>query len=301
MLRSRFQIRVSHDNTGKNPAWHLSRVTVSGGSLQRPVSFPCKQWIKAGQLTCTLEPSASVERSARYNFRIYTGSAKGSGSDATVSFQVNPRNRVCHACETIIVFRQASTVQVYGVDGSCTGAMRFEGGPDTLNRGEIDTFDAEESDVGDVERLIVSHDGRGRSGGWYLDMVPAAHQSCRPSLEAGNPLIPGLPEQVELEVIGYGVVDLETQRYTLMCQAWLNDEAGLQRTLRPTTRGTDVCTYVVKVSQEGCFPSDGVCGNASISCAPCSRFARATGRVRRRTQMLRSSSAEIWVLPASTS
>jgi hypothetical protein len=174
-------------------------VEVSSAALSASVTFICNQWLKLGQLSCELKPAATGRgRTARYRFRVHTGSCKGAGTDASAFFQL------------------------FGEDGSETGPVCLEGGLDRLLRGSVDGFEVEEADVGVVDCLRVWHDGKGRTGAWYLDLV-------------------------ELDVVRFGASDVETESHVLLCQAWLSDETGVERTLRPSQRAARVCTYKVEV------------------------------------------------------
>lgn len=84
------QLRVEHDNTGSGPAWHLKQVVVTSKALRSPIIFLCNQWLRAGQLSCEMKPMKKRpgRGTAVYKVKLYTGSARGAGTDANVALQV---------------------------------------------------------------------------------------------------------------------------------------------------------------------------------------------------------------------
>eukprot|EP00951_Prasinocladus_malaysianus_P005280 scaffold37550_cov20-Prasinocladus_malaysianus.AAC.1 len=63
-------------------------------------------------------------------------------------------------------------LQVYGEDSTATAPFALDNGSaHALQRGRVDEFELQATDVGPVERIRVWHDGSGRGAAWYLDMV----------------------------------------------------------------------------------------------------------------------------------
>ncbi|KAJ9526209.1 hypothetical protein QJQ45_009677 [Haematococcus lacustris] len=104
-----------------------------------------------------------------YRITVFTSDLRGAGTDANVS------------------------IELHGDNGS-VGASRLETQANNFERGAVDQFLVKGSDVGDVTRVVISHDNSGVGSAWHCQQVevfnPATQRSyffpCNAWLEAGT-------------------------------------------------------------------------------------------------------------------
>lgn len=61
--------------------------------------------------------------------------------------------------------------------------------------------------------------------------------------------------QVEIRAESRSAVDGGPKPCVYLCQGWLDDDNGAERTLHPSTRGTAVTTYIVTVRARLAHPA----------------------------------------------
>lgn len=172
------RVTVSHDNTGPNPGWHLDFLEVvphfecscsacekggtasgySGGERKqsagkKTVYFPSKKWfdkekddglISRELLASTTDPR---KETLTYKVTVVTGSCKGAGTDSEVS------------------------ITLIG-DKADNGLARvLQGPPGAFSRGSRDVFTLPLSNLGELKKVRIGHDGKGLQPGWFLDSV----------------------------------------------------------------------------------------------------------------------------------
>jgi hypothetical protein len=192
------KVRVSHDNTGPNPGWHLDFLEVvphfecscslcgpSSGSSgeskkqvakKKPVFFPCKKWFdkEKGDGLISRELLASVtdprKEMQSYKVTVVTGSCKGAGTDSEVS------------------------IVLIGDKSDSGPAQVLQGPQGSFSRGSKDVFILQVPSLGDLKTVRIGHDGKGLHPAWFLDSV---------EVEAG-----------------------EKQKWYFPCQAWLGSFEG---------------------------------------------------------------------------
>ncbi|XP_011477254.1 lipoxygenase homology domain-containing protein 1-like [Oryzias latipes] len=191
------KIRIGHDNRGTNPGWHLDRVEIRRqlrkGKGSETTIFPCECWLAKseddGETVRELVPSSVItEKLMRdgtlktteidvedaleihmYKVSVRTGDMYGAGTDANVF------------------------LTIYGDLGD-TGERKLaksENNKNKFERGEVDRFDIEAVDLGQVFKIYIRHDNSMIGADWYLDQVE--------------------------------VLDVETEEvYMFLCERWLS-------------------------------------------------------------------------------
>lgn len=87
-----------------------------------------------------------------YQVKVITGDRRGAGTDANVS------------------------VVIYGDKGYSGQPKILQTGANNFERGATDIFGVESSDLGELTKLRIGHDGTGFGSGWFLDKV--SFHSC---------------------------------------------------------------------------------------------------------------------------
>ncbi|XP_065836583.1 lipoxygenase homology domain-containing protein 1-like [Oscarella lobularis] len=166
------KIRIGHDDTGPGAGWFLDRVVIQSDD-EKLYTFHCQRWLSTseddGQIVRDLFISQSVEASllktTSYHIAVETGDCRNAGTDANVF--------VC----------------LWGSDGDMGRRPLKYAASDPrhrnkFERGHIDKFTFESADIGDVERLLIGHDGTGPGSGWYVsrvtvDVVSSSSDACQ--------------------------------------------------------------------------------------------------------------------------
>ncbi|CAD7701204.1 unnamed protein product, partial [Ostreobium quekettii] len=109
--------------------------------------FCCDGWLSPDRGTeRTLTPAQFAVERGEYKVLLYTGQARGSGTDANVF------------------------VELIG-DRGTSGRLDLEDTGASFRRGRCDAFDLSCTAVGSLLEMAVGHDGSGGSPGWYLEMA----------------------------------------------------------------------------------------------------------------------------------
>eukprot|EP00736_Rhodelphis_marinus_P000918 Rmarinus@m.27357 len=169
-------IVLAHDNSNDSPDWFVSSVRIRNNENGRVWFFPCGTWIsqqgdadteterlarKHGKppaphwVEKTLHPSASADgsigQSVVYEVEVETGDVRGAGTDANV------------------------TIDIIGSNGS-TGDRRLDNNKNNFERGRVDTFLLDCSELGRLQKIRIGHDGSGFGSGWFLERVTVTNK-----------------------------------------------------------------------------------------------------------------------------
>lgn len=154
------QIRITHDNTGKGPGWHLDYVQVSPEDATCKTTFSANQWLYNKHLEVTLNQKFSKnscgEDSTTYEIDIKTGNKKGSGTNSNVF------------------------IIIYGEKGE-TGKLLLKDAETKRNLFESshsDKFIGKAKDIGRITRVRIGHDNKGTAPDWFLDKVSIKTETC---------------------------------------------------------------------------------------------------------------------------
>eukprot|EP00727_Mastigamoeba_balamuthi_P010665 m51a1_g6220 hypothetical protein (2032) ;mRNA; r:217273-223689 len=153
---------VGHDNSGLGPGWFLDRLLVEDAESGVAWELPCGKWLAkdqgdglierelaVGASPAALVPQDGVRPAQRgYVVSTFTGDVPGAGTDANVS------------------------VVLFGEQQRESGRLALtKRGRNLFERGQRDDFEVACADLGELERVLVSHDNKGLGAAWFLDRV----------------------------------------------------------------------------------------------------------------------------------
>ncbi|KAM5305132.1 lipoxygenase homology domain-containing protein 1 isoform 3-T3 [Glossophaga mutica] len=149
-----YKLRIEHDNTGRNSSWYLDRVIVT--DTKRPhlrYFFNCNSWLSKVEgdrqwcrdLLASFNPM-DIPRGNKYELKVSTGDILGAGTDADVF------------------------INIFGEYGD-TGERRLESAKKNFEKGAEDRFTLDAPDLGQLMKITVGHNNKGRSAGWFLSKV----------------------------------------------------------------------------------------------------------------------------------
>ena len=152
------KIKIWHDNWGLGPAWKLARIEVTNTSdpSEEFVTFPANRWLdKQHGLEAILTPDRDGDGQGdaleggvevEYNVAVHTSDIRFAGTDSNVF------------------------LEMHGSKGSM-GERKLEDRRNLFERGAIDNFKFQASDIGDIEKIIVRHDNSGLGPDWHLKQI----------------------------------------------------------------------------------------------------------------------------------
>ncbi|GIL93966.1 hypothetical protein Vretimale_245 [Volvox reticuliferus] len=142
---------LSHDNTGKNPAWFLLKVVVTSSHPEEPETtvFICNRWLqdanRAVHPSVELLPGGELPPVMHYKVAVTTSDIKGAGTESKVY------------------------LELIGAAGPL-GPIHLDN-PAAFERGATDTFILDGPDLGELLCLRVTCDGSGMRPLWHLDHI----------------------------------------------------------------------------------------------------------------------------------
>ncbi|VDO04174.1 unnamed protein product [Rodentolepis nana] len=137
-----------------NATWYLKKLSLTVNEFSLRYFFNVERWLSLNhnedKMEFSLQPT-SVERLFNvvpYEITFYTGHEIGSGTDALVY------------------------LQLYGDRGALrTETMLFNSDGKKFGTGETVTFNVYTSEVGDITKIRVGHNGQGPSANWLLEKI----------------------------------------------------------------------------------------------------------------------------------
>ncbi|XP_022806964.1 lipoxygenase homology domain-containing protein 1-like isoform X2 [Stylophora pistillata] len=144
------KLRVSHDNSGRDPDWYLEEVTIDVPDKGEQYIFPCHRWLVGSQRNVDLIPAETKDLSQEVDYRIMikTGDENDAGTDANVNFQM---------------FGEKGKTQNF--------SLREEGDKKRFEKGRMDKFLIRTRDIGKLTSVRISRDNKGVKPGWLLDKI----------------------------------------------------------------------------------------------------------------------------------
>lgn len=150
------KIRISHDNSGKtSPGWLCEEVVMTDLTTSEVLTFPFNRWLSRdeddGEI-CRELPASMKEGAVlpvlRYIVSVTTGDLWNAGTEANVY------------------------VTLYGnIADSGARLLQLNGKAKALHKGSTDVFRFEAVDLGQLQRVVIGHDGIGHGAGWFLEKI----------------------------------------------------------------------------------------------------------------------------------
>ncbi|KAI0211752.1 Lipoxygenase homology domain-containing protein 1 [Lamellibrachia satsuma] len=147
------KLKIRHDNTGKNPGWHLKYVGVKQISPNQPYyhTYYCNKWLSIDtQLSRWL-----YYPQVPYKFTVYTGSQINAGTDATVKISVRNSQRWSPMFEL------------------------NNPNKDDRERNAIDYVYTNNYSVGYVSQVFISVGNEGSGPAWYLRRIYVLNRATK--------------------------------------------------------------------------------------------------------------------------
>nr|XP_020662186.1 lipoxygenase homology domain-containing protein 1 [Pogona vitticeps] len=152
------RVRIGHDGKGGSSGWYLGKVIVreDGQPESEAQEFPCYRWLDKneddGQIIRELVPDgkSSILENIGYHISIKTGDVPGASSDSKVLFKLYG--------EKADTKKEFLLISDNDLD-------------DYFERGRIDIFTLDTSDIGKIKRILIGHDNVGLRAGWHLASV----------------------------------------------------------------------------------------------------------------------------------
>nr|CUU00481.1 hypothetical transcript [Hymenolepis microstoma] len=148
------EAKILLERKDSSSSWYLKKLSVTVNEFSLRYLFNVERWLSLNhhedKKEFTLQPT-SVERlfnAVPYEITFYTGREFGNGTDALVY------------------------LQLYGNRGALkTETMLFKPDGKIFGSGETDTFNVYTSEVGDIKKIRVGHNGRRASASWLLEKI----------------------------------------------------------------------------------------------------------------------------------
>ncbi|XP_047417154.1 oxygen-regulated protein 1 isoform X1 [Sciurus carolinensis] len=151
-----YKIRIGHDNSGKDPRWYLEEVRLENLVTNELFCLTVDSWIAENENDGDTWKEVPIVRTNKaplpvvvYEIRIYTGTKSGAETESNVFINLigtrgDSGNRKLHQ--------------------SKSNKTRFQ-------RGQIDIFSIKAVSLGQLRKVLITHDGTGPGNGWFLKSV----------------------------------------------------------------------------------------------------------------------------------
>ncbi|KAM9260875.1 oxygen-regulated protein 1 [Cariama cristata] len=169
-----YKIRIGHDNTGNDPSWYLEEVRLervvplSDGEIC--LAIEC--WLAEDKGEGDTWREVAIRNPAKellpllvYEVRVYTGAKLGAETDSNVY------------------------INLIGTRGD-SGKRKLHRPKNNklkFRRGQMDVFCIKAVSLGDLEKVLISHDGAGPGNGWFLDKIVIKHKEGKEAQEVVFP------------------------------------------------------------------------------------------------------------------
>ncbi|XP_046584646.1 LOW QUALITY PROTEIN: lipoxygenase homology domain-containing protein 1-like [Haliotis rubra] len=157
-----YKIRVGLSEIEPDSRWYLEKVRMMDMTSKEELNFKVNRWLSRTEddhdVWRELPVTSKNQRPLPvhvYQVEVFTGSGEGADTDANVS------------------------ITIYGESGD-TGKRKLymsKSNKQGFQRGKIDVFDVEAVSLGELEKLIIGHDGIRAGNGWYLEKVVVKESS----------------------------------------------------------------------------------------------------------------------------
>ncbi|XP_009330378.1 PREDICTED: oxygen-regulated protein 1 [Pygoscelis adeliae] len=153
-----YKIRIGHDNTGNDPSWYLEEVRLERvvPLSDEEICLPIECWLAEDKgegdtwrEVAIRNPTKELLPLLVYEVHVYTGAKLGAETDSNVF------------------------INLIGTRGD-TGKRKLHRSKNNnvkFRHGQMDIFCIKAVSLGDLEKVLISHDGAGPGNGWFLDKI----------------------------------------------------------------------------------------------------------------------------------
>ncbi|XP_074880427.1 oxygen-regulated protein 1 [Buteo buteo] len=169
-----YKIRIGHDNTGNDPSWYLEEVrlerVVPPSDEEICLRMDC--WLAEDKGEGDTWREVAIRNPAKellpllvYEVHVYTGAKPGAETDSNVY------------------------INLIGTRGDAGRRKlhRSKNNNIKFRHGQMDIFCIKAVSLGDLEKVLISHDGAGPGNGWFLDKIVIKHKEGKEAQEVVFP------------------------------------------------------------------------------------------------------------------
>ncbi|XP_040541347.1 lipoxygenase homology domain-containing protein 1 [Gallus gallus] len=152
-----YKIRIGHDNTGNDPSWYLEEVRLERLSpLSQEICLSIECWLAEDKgegdtwrEVAIRNPTKEILPLLVYEIHVHTGAKLGAGTDFNVY------------------------INLIGTRGDAGKRKlhRSKNNNVKFQHGQMDIFFIKAVSLGDLEKVLISHDGTGPGNGWFLNKI----------------------------------------------------------------------------------------------------------------------------------
>ncbi|XP_030300550.1 lipoxygenase homology domain-containing protein 1 [Calypte anna] len=169
-----YKIRIGHDNTGSDPSWYLEEVRLERviPLSDEEICLPIECWLAEDKEEGDTWREVAIRNPAKellpllvYEVHVYTGAKPGAETDANVY------------------------INLIGTRGDAGKRKlhRSKNNHVKFQQGQMDIFCIKAVSLGDLEKVLISHDGAGPGNGWFLDKIVIKHKEGKEAQEVVFP------------------------------------------------------------------------------------------------------------------
>ncbi|XP_054673049.1 oxygen-regulated protein 1 isoform X1 [Grus americana] len=205
-----YKIRIGHDNSGNDPSWYLEEVRLERlvPLSDEEICLPIECWLAEDKGEGDTWREVAIRNPAKellpllvYEVHVYTGDKLGAETDSNVY------------------------INLLGTRGDA-GKRRLHRSKNNnvkFRQGQMDIFYIKAVSLGDLEKVLISHDGAGPGNGWFLDKIVIKHNEGKEAREVVFPCNRWLDEyqddgKTERELTA--INDGNSQKAFLKAQQW---------------------------------------------------------------------------------
>ncbi|XP_074134524.1 lipoxygenase homology domain-containing protein 1-like isoform X1 [Sminthopsis crassicaudata] len=151
-----YKIRIEHDNSGNDPSWYLEEIKLEEIATGEVFSVTVDCWITENEDDGHSCKEIAINRPNKkplplvaYEIHVYTGSKLGAETDSNVLINLigsrgdSGKRRLHQSKNNQVKFRQ----------------------------GQMDIFVIRAVSLGELKKVLISHDGTGPGNGWFLEKI----------------------------------------------------------------------------------------------------------------------------------
>ncbi|KAM6104684.1 oxygen-regulated protein 1 isoform 2-T2 [Theristicus caerulescens] len=169
-----YKIRIGHDNTGNDPSWYLEEVRLERviPLSDEEICLPIECWLAEDKGEGDTWREVAIRNPAKellpllvYEVHVYTGAKLGAETDSNVY------------------------INLIGTRGDAGKRKlhRSKNNNVKFRHGQMDIFCIKAVSLGDLEKVLISHDGAGPGNGWFLDKIVIKHKEGKEAQEVVFP------------------------------------------------------------------------------------------------------------------